>query len=85
MNAKLCKRLRKQARALAAERGWPQRDLLETRVHGIRYRFLEKINPINGAVIDNGVRLVHTSVNNPRSERGAYQLMKRALKEVRHG
>lgn len=85
MRGKVVKRLRRQAREALSERysEFEERKTEEINHHPKLYRSLVKTRP--GAdglpvVIDNGVRMVHQIVNDPRTVRGLHRLLKAQYK-----
>lgn len=85
MRGTVAKRLREQAKQSAINLGFAGlvRDVQQINHHPKLYPMLvrERINS-NGRkeIIDNGVRLVHQNVHNPRTEHGLYRLLKKQYK-----
>lgn len=80
MRGKVAKRLRREAREVCEQQGFTaEREIQEINHHPKLYRWLAKSVPDGKGgqrVIDNGVRMVHQEVNNPKSVRGLYRLLK---------
>lgn len=77
MRGKVAKRLRREAREVCEQQGFNvERETQQINHHPKRYGFLVHKNPLTSELIDNGVRMVHQEVNNPKSVRGLYRLLK---------
>lgn len=77
MRGKVAKRLRREAREVCDQQGFTtERETQEINHHPKRYGFLVRKNPVTGELLDNGVRMAHQKVNNPKTVRGLYRLLK---------